>query len=92
MDPDRDTLSNAPCLGYMTARDHWSMLKSGVTEGGKNTASSCHWLPVFFVVNKHNNTMKPQAKKQQIIFKLIPEGKQQQVEVEKNKIMTMQII
>ena len=37
MHPDRDTLSNVPS-GYITAR-HQSMVKSGVTEGGKNTAS-----------------------------------------------------
>ena len=34
MYPDRDTLSNVPRLGYITARDH-SMVESGVTEGGK---------------------------------------------------------
>ena len=37
MYPDRDTLSNVPS-GYITARDQ-SMMKSGVTGGGKNTAS-----------------------------------------------------
>jgi len=63
MYPDRDTLSNAHHSGYITARDQ-SMVESGRTEGGKNTARSCHWLPVFFFVNEHNNTMKPQAKKQ----------------------------
>ena len=36
--PDRDTLSNAPCSGYLTARDR-GMVESGFTEGGKNTAS-----------------------------------------------------
>ena len=35
---DRDTLSNVPRSGYVTARDQ-STVKSGVTEGGKNTAS-----------------------------------------------------
>ena len=36
---DRDTLSNGvPRSGYITARDQ-SMVESGVTEGGKNTAS-----------------------------------------------------
>ena len=34
MYPDRDT----PDSGYITARDQ-SMVESGVTEGGKNTAS-----------------------------------------------------
>ena len=39
MYPDRDTLSNVPRSGYMiTARDQ-GMVESGVTEGGKNTAS-----------------------------------------------------
>ena len=35
---DRDTLSNVPRSGYIAARDQ-SMVESGVTEGGKNTAS-----------------------------------------------------
>ena len=61
MYPDRDTSSNVPRSGYITARDQ-SMVESGVTEGGKT-------LPVFFFVNEHNNihnntNMKPQAKKQ----------------------------
>ena len=38
MYPDRDTLGNVPCSGYIRARDQ-SMEESGVTEGGKNTAS-----------------------------------------------------
>ena len=38
MYPDRDTLSNVSRSGYITARDQ-SMVESGVTEGGKNTAS-----------------------------------------------------
>ena len=38
MYPDRDTLSNVPRSGYITARDQ-SMVDSGVIEGGKNTAS-----------------------------------------------------
>ena len=38
MYPDRDTLSNVPLSGFITARDQ-SMVESGVTEGGKNTAS-----------------------------------------------------
>ena len=48
MYPDRDTLSNVPRSGYITARDQ-SMVKSGVTEGGKNTAS----FFFFFFVNEH---------------------------------------
>ena len=59
MYPARDTLSNVPRWGYITARDQ-SMVESCVTEGGKNTAS-------FFFVNEHNNlntNTKPQAKKQ----------------------------
>ena len=54
---------NVSQSSYITAIDQ-SMLESGVTEGGKNTARSCHWLPVFFFVNEHNNNLKPQAKKQ----------------------------
>ena len=42
MYPDRDTLSNVPRSGYITARDQ-SMVESGVTEGGKNTASFHFW-------------------------------------------------
>ena len=75
MYPDRDTLSNVPCSGYITARDQ-SMVESGVTESGKNTAS------FFFFVNEHNNlntNMKPQAKKA-TIYKVIPDKKQQLVE------------
>ena len=54
----RDTLSNVPRSGYITACDQ-RMVESGVTEGGKNTASN------FFFVNQHNNTnTEPQAKKQ----------------------------
>ena len=36
MYPDRGTF--VPCSGYITARDQ-SMVESGVTEGGKNSAS-----------------------------------------------------
>ena len=51
MYPDRDTLGNVPRLGYITARDQ-SMLESGVTGGGENTASF-----VFFVnfVKEHKH-------------------------------------
>ena len=61
MYPDRDTSSNVPRSGYITARDQ-SMVESGVTKGGKNTAS-------FLFRYEHNNipnntNMKPQAKKQ----------------------------
>ena len=45
MYPDRDTLSNVPRSGFITARDQ-STLESGVTEGGKNTAS------LFFFVRE----------------------------------------
>ena len=38
MYPDRDTLNNVSRSGYIAARDQ-SMVESGVTEGGKNTAS-----------------------------------------------------
>ena len=47
MYPNRDTLRNvprSPSSGYITARDQ-SMVESGMTEGGKNTASFlfCEW-------------------------------------------------
>ena len=38
MYPNRDTLNNVSRSGYIAARDQ-SMVESGVTEGGKNTAS-----------------------------------------------------
>ena len=38
MYPDRDTLNNVFRSGYIAAREQ-SMVESGVTEGGKNTAS-----------------------------------------------------
>ena len=38
MYPDRDILSNVPGSGNITARDQ-GMVESGMTEGGKNTAS-----------------------------------------------------
>ena len=65
MYPDRDTLSNVPRWGYITARDQ-SMVQSGVTEGGENTAS-------FFFVNfvkEHNNTNTKAQVKQQRFLKL----------------------
>ena len=39
MYPDRDTLNNVSRSGYIAASDQ-SMVESGVTEGGKNTARS----------------------------------------------------
>ena len=43
MYPDRDTLNNVSRSGYIAARDQ-SMVESGVTEGGKNTAISAGFL------------------------------------------------
>ena len=63
MNPDRDTLSNVPRSGYITARDQ-SMVESGVTESGKNTASLFFsWMNTS---NLNTNT-KPQAKKQRFL-------------------------
>ena len=78
MYPDRDTLSNVPRSGYITARDQ-SMVESGVTEGGKNTARSCQFS--FSKINNNKNT-KPQAKKQRFLklSQKFPEEKQQLVE------------
>ena len=75
MYPDRDTLSNVPRLGYIAARDQ-SMVESGVTKGGKNTARSCQFS------TQHNTNSKPQAKKQRFLklSKTFPEEKQQLVE------------
>ena len=54
MYPDRDTLSNVPRSGYITARNQ-SMVENGMTEGGKNTAS------FRFVIKDNKTTTKPQA-------------------------------
>ena len=67
MYPDRDTVSNVPHSGYITARDQ-RMVESGVTEGGKNTAS--------FLFRERTQQHKQKA----TIVKVIPEGKQQLVE------------
>ena len=48
-----------------------------MTEGGKNTARSCQF-EVFSFVNEHNNTnTKSQGDRKEMIFKVIPEDKQQ---------------
>ena len=67
MYPDRDTLNNVSRSGYIAARDQ-SMVESGVTEGGKNTAS-------FHTTRAHNTTMRLELKT--TIFEVIPEEKQQ---------------
>ena len=78
MYPDRETLSNVPHSGYITARDQ-SMVERGVTEGGKNTARSCQFS--FSKMSNNTNT-KPEAKKQRFLklSQKFPEGKQQLVE------------
>ena len=43
MYPNRDTLNNVSRSGYIAARDQ-SMVESGETEGGKNTARSSQFL------------------------------------------------
>ena len=47
MYPDRDTLSNVPRSGYITARDQ-SMVERGVTKGGKPPRGGgyFHTLPI----------------------------------------------
>ena len=48
MYPDRDTLSNVPRSGYITARDQ-SMVERGVTKGGKTPPGGggyFHTLPI----------------------------------------------
>ena len=78
MYPDRDTLNNVSRSGYIAARDQ-SMVESGVTEGGKNTARSCR-----FSISWMNTTpiTKPQAKKQRFLklSQKFPDEKQQLVE------------
>ena len=69
MYPDRDSLSNVARSGYITARDQ-SMVESGVTGGGKNTAS--------FLFREWTQQHKHEASgKKATIFKVIPEEKQQ---------------
>ena len=63
MYPDRDTLSNVPRSGYITARDQ-SMVESGVTESGKNTASFFFFFFSWMNTSNLNTNTKPQAKKQ----------------------------
>ena len=80
MYPDCNTLSNVSRSGYITARDQ-SMMESSVTEGGKNTASSCQ----FFSVNGHTATTQTRSfkLKSNHFLKLsqkFPEEKQQLVE------------
>ena len=71
MYPDRDTLRSVARSGYITARDQ-SMVESGVTEGGKNTAS--------FLFGELTEQLKHEASSSKAtIFKVIPEGKQQLV-------------
>ena len=64
MYPDRDTLSNVPRSGYITARDQ-SMVESGVTENGKNTASFLFFS--WMNTSNLNTNTKPQAKKQRFL-------------------------
>ena len=56
MYPDRDTLNNVSRSGYIAARDQ-SMVESGVTEGGKNTAS---FLFREWTQHKHEASAKKQ--------------------------------
>ena len=78
MYPDRDTLSNVPRSGYITARDQ-SMVESGVTEGGKNTARSCQ-----FYLNEHSNTNTKSQSKEQRFLKLSQKFPEQQLVEEKD--------
>ena len=73
MYPDRDTLSNVPRSGYITARDQ-SMVESGVTEGGKNTAS------FLFREWPQHHKQEASTRQKATIFKVIPLEKQQVVE------------
>ena len=72
MYPDRDTLSNVPRSGYITARDQ-GMVESGVTEGGKNTAS--------FLFREWTQQHEHEASSEKAtILKIILEEKQQLAE------------
>ena len=72
MYPNHDTLSSVPHSGYITACDQ-SRLESGLTEGGKNTAS--------FLFREWTQQHKHEASSlKATIFKVIPEEKQQPVE------------
>ena len=74
--PDHDSLSNVPRSGYSTTRDQ-SMVESGVTEGGKNTASFPFHEWTQQLEHKHEASSYKAT-----IFKVIPEEKQQLVEEE----------
>ena len=63
MYPDRDT-SNVPRSGYITVRDQ-SMVESGVTEGGKNSAKI-----------RFRESTQQGLKLKATVFKVIPEEKQ----------------
>ena len=71
--PCGDTSRNVPRSGFITARDQ-SMVESGVTEGGKDTAS--------FLFRERTQQYKHEASSYQkaTIFKVIPEEKKQLVE------------
>ena len=72
MYPDRDTLSNVSRSGYITARDQ-GMVESGVTEGGKNTAS--------FLFREWTQQHEHEASSEKAtILKIILEEKQQLAE------------
>ena len=82
MYPDRDTLSNVPRSGYITARDQ-SMVESGVTEGAKN----CQIPPIFFFVSGHNRTQTRNLKliKKQRFLKLSQKFLQEKQQLLKEK-------
>ena len=69
MYPDRDTLSNVPSSGYITARDQ-RMVESGGTKGGKNTARSCQFS--FSGMNTTTQTRSLKLKSND--FKVIQEA------------------
>ena len=69
---DRETLSNVPRSGYLTARDQ-GMVESGLTEGGKNTAS--------FLFREWTQQHEHEASSEKAtILKIILEEKQQLAE------------
>ena len=75
MYPDRDTLNNVSRSGYIATRDQ-SRVESGVTEGGKNTAS------FLFREWQNNTNTEAQAKKQRLLK--VTQGEKLQLVEEKD--------
>ena len=79
MYPDRDTLNNVPRSEYIAARDQ-SMVESGVTEGGKNTARSSQFSLSWMNTTTQKRSLKLKSNDFLKLSQKFPEEKQQLVE------------